>query len=160
MSDEVKKLQLAAVQFLLWQKRCMLFTLEQSDGIMGRPDVFALNKKRETIEIEIKISKSDFMANRKKGTMQYRRMMPERGPNYFYYMMPDALAEKCVNDVEDGFGMIGVYSFSGKGWRVLKSPKKIHANKTSPERIATLIREQSSTMLGLLDKLNRAKGEP
>lgn len=36
------KLKVSAVQFLLWQKKCMLFTLEQSDGLTGRPDVFGL----------------------------------------------------------------------------------------------------------------------
>jgi len=147
----ITQLRLAAVRFVMWQKRGMLFTIEQSDGCMGRPDVFCLTKSRETIEVEIKVSRSDFMRNRRKETMNYRAMIPERGPNYFYYLMPHGLAEMCVNDAEPHAGVIGVY---GDGdTQVLKRPSKIHTAKTPVSRIATLIREQSSTSLGLLSKL-------
>lgn len=157
MNDLTKKLQLSAVQFLLWQKRCILFTLEQSDGVMGRPDVFGLTKSRETIEIELKISMSDFIKNRNKLTMKFRSQFKERGPNYFYYMIPDGIAQKAMPKVEDDYGLICWDHENRNGWRVLKRANKIHPIKASVQTIARLVREQSSTNLGLLDKLRKVE---
>lgn len=157
MTDLSKKLQVSAAQFLLWQKKCVLFTLEQSDGTMGRPDVFGLTKNRETIEIEIKVSVSDFLRNRKKESMRFRERMPHRGPNYFYYMLPDGIAQKVLFRVEEKHGLICWDNEQPNGWRVLKRATKIHPEKTSVQRIASLVREQSSTTLGLLEKLRRSE---
>jgi hypothetical protein len=151
------KLKVSAVQFLLWQKKCMLFTLEQSDGLTGRPDVFGLTKNRETIEIEIKVSVSDFLRNKNKLTMKLRDSLAHKGPNYFYYMMPNGIAQKVQFRVEDKHGLICWDNDQPNGWRVLKRATKIHPQKTSVQRIASLVREQSSTCLGLMEKLRRSE---
>lgn len=153
------RLEIAAMRFLLWQKRCIMTTQERGDSTMlGRPDVLGLTNKREVIEIEIKISVSDLRANAKKEVQKYFAMFPEKGPNYFYYFVPHTIAEKASEIAEPHAGVIMLYENSFE-WKVIRKPKKIHSGYVGLKRAADLMRCQASTNLLLIDKLYYAKIE-
>jgi len=55
-------------------------------------DVLALTKSQYLYEYEVKISRSDFMADFKK-TEKHRETSNGQGANYFYYVTPEGLVK-------------------------------------------------------------------
>lgn len=154
------RLEVAGIRFLLWQKRCVMATMERGyDNGLGKPDILGLTPRREIIEVEIKVSVSDLRANSKKAIQQYFVTFPERGPNYFYYLVPKTLGEKAVEIAEPHAGVLVLHHDEGFEWSVLRKPKRIHQRVIGLKRAAELMRNQSSTVLALTDKLFRANLE-
>lgn len=159
MNDLKARLEIIAVRFLLWQKRCLMATMERGyDNWLGKPDVLGMTMTREVIEVEIKISVSDLRANREKSIQKYFMTFPEKGPNYFYYLVPKKISDKALAIAEPHSGII-VMPEDSWDWKVLRKPKKIHSQKVGIKRAADLMRNQSSTVLLLIDKLYHAKRE-
>lgn len=113
-------------------------------------DILVLKKSGYTIEYEIKISHSDFLADRKKkavispndknkrlpnyfidtkGISRYEYLEQGLGANRFYYVLPKDLVPE--EEIPDWAGII--YARPGRASRVYvhiaRSPKKLHSNK-------------------------------
>jgi hypothetical protein len=85
-------LEAAAVEWLRYDRRCLLVCLERSP-VRGnyRPDIFAVCQHRNTIEIECKRTLADFKADGGKRITAWR----ESGilnVRQFYYLVPPAIA--------------------------------------------------------------------
>ncbi len=127
------------------------------DTISGRADVMVCDN-REIIEIEIKISKSDFMRDFKKKKFSavckddlYSRVYANR----LFYCVPAAISESCLLYLEANKLPFGLFSFDGK-LTMLKSGKKLKTlNVVIAENIKRKILLRATSELVQL----REKGE-
>lgn len=149
-AKEKLHMELAAIQFLLWQKRCILFTKERG-GRLGNPDVLGVVSTKSMIEVEIKSSVSDFRRNKKKAGQLALAKAPEVGPHYFYYMVSPEIATKVMPEVEAKYGLMTLcpHNYS----KILKPAYRIHDRKMTINRVAELVRAESGTVLNLMHKL-------
>lgn len=118
-------------------------------------DLFAIRKSGFCDEFEVKISRSDFLADAKK-VVQYRQpvsgeygYLKERAPynkpkldalssgelkiNYFWYVVPEGLI--TIEEVPTFAGLIQIcVGLKGKKYlETLQTPKRLHKNKLSDE---------------------------
>lgn len=114
-------------------------------------DICAVRKRSYFVdEVEIKISRSDFLADFKKSgyhkvplpnpnrsEFDYRSVYKhektccgERLCNYFWFLMPEELAEQCIDDIPDYAGLLVGYDYNGvTKIKELKSAPRLHNRK-------------------------------
>lgn len=107
----------------------------------GIADVFCISKnykKREFLDIEVKISKSDFLNDFKKKELKHRQFKQlieqsideAQTPMKFYFCVPHELTEFCLNylieNKFDNYGLIEYYEiYNTKGILLLDSCLKV-----------------------------------
>lgn len=101
-------LELFAIRWLRWEKRCQLVLRERSPRAYscGQPDVLGVMASRHLIEIEIKRSVSDFRADglklsrsdRKPDNPNLERLL-KKLPKQFYYLIPAELQARIEPEV-------------------------------------------------------------
>ena len=101
-------LELMAMQWLRWDRRCMIVLTERSprQWVCGRPDVLGITCARYLIEIEIKRSLSDFRADAKKSSRLNRMHYLKKHPKQFYYLIPRELLPSVSPIVPEWAGLI------------------------------------------------------
>jgi len=95
-------------------------------------DIASLSKSGMLHEYEVKISRSDFIADKKKKATKFSHyeMRNERtAPNYFYYVCPKGLIKK--NEIPIYAGLY--YYEDNKVWMV-KNAKRIHKVPTDEKK--------------------------
>lgn len=92
----MKNLELMALRWLRFQKRCPLAFLERGprNPYGRRPDALGITPARYMVEIEIKRSVSDFRADSKKPHIVFRDSLINRWPKWFYYLVPPSIVDK------------------------------------------------------------------
>ena len=102
---------------------------ENFGHIVYEMDIASLSKSDMLLEFEVKISRSDFLADAKKGRTWKKFEMyskplghEARCPNYFYYVCPENLISKDEIPLFAGL----FYYNSDKEIVLIKSPKRIH----------------------------------
>lgn len=101
-------LELIAMRWLRFEKRCMLVMTERSPRVWscGRPDVIGVTCARYVIEVEVKRSLSDFRADGRKRHRIVREHYLERMPKLFYYMVPVALRDAVLAELPEWAGLL------------------------------------------------------
>jgi len=104
-------------------------------------DVASLSKSDMLLEFEIKITRSDFLSDRKKGIKEiglpkfdmYANPLGRESqcPNYFYYVCPENLISE-----EEVPPFAGLFYYIDRKVVLIKSPKRIH--KIPSERVQIL----------------------
>lgn len=110
-------------------------------------DVLSISKSDMIYEFEVKISRSDFKADAKKGKMQLYSSFGTHArnvPNYFSYVCPDGLIKE---DEIPQFA--GLYYAKDGELTCIKSPKRLHKTKHERERIINKIARVVSERLYL-----------
>lgn len=96
-------------------------------------DVLSMNKNGYLIEFEVKISRSDFLADLKKSKWQFYEHKAEKStPNYFYYVCPKNLI--LLEEIQNFAGLI---YFSEEGLEVIKNAKLLHKYKRDKVEVLT-----------------------
>lgn len=102
-----------------------------SHGLNGMHecDLFLIKKSGVAVEIEIKISKSDLLADFKK---EHQHIDIQHRIAEFYYAMPRELYEKCIDLIPASAGIIVCERNSYKNVvaHILKQAKKIKGYRT------------------------------
>jgi hypothetical protein len=96
-------------------------------------DVASLSKSGMLHEFEVKISRSDFMADKKKKVVKFSHydMKNEKSsPNYFYYVCPEGLIKPDEIPV-----YAGLYYCNGEDIELIKNAKRIHKAPGDIQRI-------------------------
>jgi hypothetical protein len=94
-------------------------------------DFFAISKSGYSIEVEVKISKSDFKADYNKttfsGIKKHDYLLSEKNnkPNKFYFACPEGLIQP--NEINDKYGLIWVKKYGT--CNIVKNPKFLHKDK-------------------------------
>lgn len=100
-------LETIAMRWLWLEKNCHYILRERIPRWgTGDPDVLGITKDRYFIEIEIKRSVSDFLADAKKPHRKNREFYIEQQPKYFYYFAPKEIAEKIVDRIPPWAGLL------------------------------------------------------
>lgn len=95
---------------------------------MHECDMFIIKKSGVAVEVEIKISKSDFLADFKKG---HHHNDKQNRISEFYYAFPEELYEICKDLVPPDAGIIACYR-----WTDYKKQERIDARtKREPKKI-------------------------
>lgn len=131
MTNLELNLELAAMRWCKFEKKCMLILRERSprEGYCGRPDVLGVTASRYATEIEIKRTLQDFRADFQKRHRRHRELWPERFPKQFYYLVPEALAPRCLDRLPTWAGLMTV----GDGYRM----EWVHILKEAPVNAAS-----------------------
>ena len=93
-------------------------------------DIASLSKSDMLLEFEVKVSRSDFLADKNKSSNRlrkfdiYDRPYGQEGkcPNYFYYVCPEKLIS--IDEIPTFAGLF--YYTENKEIVLIKSPKRIH----------------------------------
>lgn len=86
-------------------KRCNVVLPEFFCFNSELPDVIGFNNRQRTVVFEIKVSRSDFFADRKKTF----RIKPEKGMgDSRYFVVPKGLVK--INELPKGWGLIYIYA--------------------------------------------------
>ena len=84
-------------------------------------DVISVSKSGMLYEFEVKISRSDFIADKKKKKHIFYKEYINRSPNYFSYACPKDLIK--ISEIGSG---VGLYYVDGEDVIEIQSPKRTH----------------------------------
>jgi len=87
----------------------------------GNMDVLAISKEGISYEFEVKISKSDLVADKKKS--KHRKGMKAH-THFFYYVVTQELSETALLQANKLNDTYGVMTYNGIGFDILKRAKK------------------------------------
>jgi hypothetical protein len=148
-------LKAAAASWLRYDKNLNLIAFERGIG-SGNPDVIAVDNKRFLIEVEVKISMSDFRADAKKykWKIQDGGYRPEAIPRLFYYLVPKDLVDKVKPELKEGHGLLTLgRRRMQNGMPEVISVVAARANKLSKRlsfpNLARMVKHQSGTLCAL-----------
>lgn len=165
-AKEFWAMRAAALAWLRYQRQCPLVMFERAPFHIpgpGNPDVCGVTSKRTVVEIEIKISMADFLAN------AFKRVMQQRAdghaywyPAQFYILAPDGLAQR-IAEAGEGFG---VMKFRGAQYAhrmftqrmidiVRVAPTDPRATRLKPRDIVVAAKAQTGTLWTLVNGLAR-----
>lgn len=97
-------------------------------------DVLSLNKSGYINEFEIKISRSDFLADSKKKKWFYFNENDEKlKPNYFWYVCPENLIK--LEDIKESY--IGLIYVLNNDLKIIKKASIIHKYKQDYDKVLT-----------------------
>ena len=162
-SDTIKA---CVANYYRYQRQCPIVALEAWNYHYppNQPDVLVVDVKNRLIEVEVKVSLSDFKADRKKKIWQVREMNPNEWPWQVYFAVPDVLVEKVQPVLPEGCGLLEVsskwhemYLLERAVKCVVKAPTHKGKAKLSDHYLQTIIAAQSATLCRTLARLTRAK---
>lgn len=156
-SNEIK-----AIMALYWRykRQAVLIAFERGLSWTHVPDVQIVSKDRRLIEVEIKVSASDFRADAKKHVWSMRDRGLKPMPYQFYYAMPMDMAEKLKDEVRNDCGLLGVRTATMK-WQghadrvecVRRAPVHKAAGRLSLKQCAQMAKHQTGTLCSMAERL-------
>lgn len=143
-----QEMELRAVEWLRYERQCSLVCLGRDVGVAlygSLPDVLGVTDKRRAVEIEIKRSMADFRANARKDRY------PRKGPSQFYFLVPEAIAEKCLAELDPETGLLSYAVTNRPRFIALKKLAPVrHQEKLSLNQCVRMSRNQAGTLCSLL----------
>uniref|UniRef100_A0A6M3LBZ5 MmcB family DNA repair protein n=1 Tax=viral metagenome TaxID=1070528 RepID=A0A6M3LBZ5_9ZZZZ len=97
--------------------------------LFGIADFIIVRRDMLTIEIEIKVNKSDLTFNEtQKKKWKYNWDAAKTvGPNYFYFCIPETMYEWSIEFIKESWPFAGVLVVTDEGLLIFKRrPKRIH----------------------------------
>ena len=119
----------------------------------GECDLLTVTKAMYTDEYEIKLSRSDFLADKKKHKWRYIKNAPQFSPNRFWYVCPAGLIK--ADDLEQGQGLIYINDdaeFSSQRVVIIKKAVNRHHHKISEAGLKKLMEKMHSKYWWLLHR--------
>lgn len=145
--------------WLRYGKQCPIVSFERGGHgwAWNHPDIFAVDTKRRTYDVEIKMSFSDFRADFKKEKFQPYSVNAKR-PTWFYYAAPLPLAEKILASklLPVGAGLLGITRFheSGQdGVQLMVRAEKHDGDTPTMAHMVSWIKDQSGTLCGMAKQI-------
>ena len=136
--QETKKIQESICKYLVHRGHESI--CENYKHIIFEMDVVSLSKSGMLHEYEVKISRSDFLADKKKhkktGITKFERYdkpimnRENECPNYFYYVCPDGLIDKNKIPI-----YAGLYYYADDLVWMVKNAKRIHNHSHDEKKI-------------------------
>lgn len=132
-------LESSAVHWLRFKRRALVILLERWPLCsFARPDVFAVTKRRETIEIEIKRSMGDFRANGRKHHVAFREAMLHQLPHFAFFLVPHDMADRVAAELPPWAGLM-IAERDGYDLEVLvRAPRNDKARRLSLLQVCRL----------------------
>lgn len=138
MAKETMQLTLAGIQFARDSYNGKILAEKITIPRTGEADVISICSKDFLTEIEIKRSRSDFLADFKKPKHKLFNAGSKLGPNYFVFLCPDGLIKP--EEVPKYAGLVYAVpdTIGGFFLHVVKKRKLLHGQKISPRFIRSL----------------------
>lgn len=148
----------AVACWLRYDRQCPIVTLDrgvyQREGI---PDVLAVATDRRIVEVEVKVSLSDFRVDASKRKWAWEEATG-KGPKLFYYAVPNELVAKVRPLLQDGHGLLTVGDHFYLGNRtvtvVVNAKRNGKAPRMTMRQMVDLVKNQSGTLCALLKRLD------
>jgi len=120
-------------------------------------DCLAFNDKGQTVEIEVKLSHSDFLADLVKSKhhqFRCRFMTEKRVPTKFYYACPWDMIQ--VEEVPDYAGLIWIYNgVSGRKVKIIKGATTLTYESANEDDMMLLIERSNQKMIEAWRKIGQ-----
>lgn len=112
------------------------------NGSIWESDLVRITRNFYRYEYEIKVSRSDFLNEfrTKKGKHNFF-LGSQRGPNYFYFAVPDGLIK--ADEIDKRYGLVYLKQWKGYdyiGASVVRRPKLLHKSKVGDKTFESLAR--------------------
>lgn len=132
-----------AFRWLTLERNCITVLTERSPRWgHGQPDVLGVTKNRYLVEIEVKVSMADFRNNAKKAHVIRRNV--KQWPKHFWFLVPDAMVEKCLPELPEWAGLLRSY----RGIQEVKpAPVNPESKRLSVKEVAVLFRKQTLQLM-------------
>lgn len=146
--------EIKATMALYWRyvRQCPIVALEvdsQLEPWNGEPaDLLVVNKSRRLIETEVKVSLADLKRETKK-KKHHRFTTGHPCTAYFYFAVPQEIANKAKPIVDELFPYAGIFGCNGSNpWRVsvYRPAKVISWRKLDYAKMLRIVYGQSSTV--------------
>lgn len=110
-------------------------------------DIIAVTKTGYLVEYEVKTSRADFLADRRKTKWAFYKFNYNKAPKYFYYILPKGVAKP--EELPDFAGLIEYQTFQDKITFVTeKKPVQLNRLKATEEEKYTLLKKIYYKSLG------------
>ena len=149
-----------AAHWLKWEKNCPLVMFERSPRTWhaGQPDVIGITKSRHMLEIEIKISMSDFRANARKRHIEMRNnpdpVIAEKylrmAPKQFWFMVPRKMLDSALREVPDYAGLMTPNDCGNKIEIIKPSPSNAKSERLSLKECSMLMRNAGNQIMSMM----------
>ena len=99
--------------WLRYNRQCLMVCFERDLGyfVSGQPDILAISKEHFVIEVEVKVSVSDFRKDKKKRKWEMEGGGFLRNVRQFYYAVPKNMVEKIKDDIPRSCGLMAIDDF-------------------------------------------------
>lgn len=114
-------------------------------------DIISVTKTGYLVEYEVKISRADFLADRKKTKWKTYKFQYNKAPKHFYYLLPENTAR--LEELPSFAGLIefteenGIYNFT-----TIKKPQILNRLKATDTEVYTLLKKLYYKSLGTVFK--------
>jgi len=159
---KANEIKAEVASYLRYKWQCPIIAFEAPDDCKwysGEPaDILAVDKKRMLLEVEIKVSMSDFRHDAIKIKHHMFKEHPEWRPvHFFYFAVPFEIANQVEEECKNLYpyaGVIRVHKLSAStagisGACVSKSPKTLNPKRLSLREVIWLTTAQSGTLCRL-----------
>lgn len=140
-------LKVASMFWLRIEKRCPIVVFEHSADWHSRADVYAVDSRRYSIEIETKISAADL--KREQGKSKYM-LSSLRKPSYYYLCVPDRLVPLALEIKKPEWGVLTPSNcYWAGGAPILQSKAsatRIHDKRVSMQDCVRLVMRQAAML--------------
>ena len=164
-SDEVKS---SIAAYFRYKKQFPIVSFERTfNGYYGNgiPDILCVSKDRKLVEIEVKVSLSDFKADINKS--RWKHVYKELEPYNRYFAVPKSIAEACLNVLKEWrttdhpIGDSGLLVVSDKEdfygnhevSQELSPKRNTKAQKLSLKHLSSIVKALSGSICSLYTKL-------
>jgi len=153
-SDYIK---MCVAEYFRYTRQCPIISFERSviPYASHNPDILVVSKDRRLIEIEVKISLSDFRADAKKRIWKHRDAGNAAMPYQFYYAVPYELKDKVEPILRPDCGLLLVTEreqfFSKAVFTQKRAPINKRSQKLSLLRATRMAYNQTGTLCSLME---------
>ena len=144
MTSDVIKANVA--YYFRYKRQCPVIVFERGLSYMDIPDVLILSQDRRLIEVEVKVSVSDFRNDAKK-----RKHNPYWQSHFFprkqkYYCVPQTMADKIKDLVPQDWGLMQMWETTVIDV-LKKAPINKDASRLAIRQVEEMVRHQTATLI-------------
>lgn len=145
LAKKIKTIEIEVAVAILFGFRQNIIVPNLSWGFDGMHecDLFVVRKSGISIEVEIKISKSDLLADFKK---QHKHVDRKNRITEFYYAMPEDIYNKCKDLIPETAGIITCSRYGSTG--IVRATFKKKAKKRKSAQKLTILEQLKVARLG------------
>jgi len=152
------EIKYAVASYFRYERQAALVSTERPIyGVTaGVPDVLVCMPNRKLVEIEVKVSMSDFRADAKKYKWKYMKSewAKNKGPSQFYYAVPTKLVEKVKAELPEGAGLISCRwdgrCVGGTAVVVERKAPVLHKTRLDLKSIVRMAKNQTGTLCSMM----------
>jgi len=154
-----EQVKAAVASYWRYVRQCPIVALEVNSQLGGwageTADILVVNLSRHLIETEVKVSLADLKRDAKK--RKHRQFCGTRSPTtYFYFAVPQEIANKAKPIVDELFPYAGILGCNGDQWsvRVYRSAKAMAFKKLDYTKMLRLVYSQSGTVCRFASRID------